>query len=65
MQVKIPQRATAVRQAVTTALRDYDRADIGVMPYGGLVLPVVPQEYVRSREAIDARRTEYVRSLRE
>jgi lactate racemase len=34
--------ATTVQQAVDSAMSDYHRADIGVMPYGGLVLPVLP-----------------------
>jgi hypothetical protein len=34
--------AATVQQAVDTALSDYDHADIGLMPYGGLVLPVLP-----------------------
>jgi len=36
------QHAATVQQAVDEALRDYRRADIGVLPYGGLVLPVLP-----------------------
>ena len=36
------QHATAVQRAVRTALSDYDHADIGLMPYRGLVLPVLP-----------------------
>jgi lactate racemase len=34
--------APTAQQAVDEALGDYTRAGIGVMPYGGLVLPVLP-----------------------
>jgi hypothetical protein len=42
MRVKIPKHATAVQQAVNTALSDHRHADIGVMSCEGLVLPVLP-----------------------